>query len=71
LRPASEFNRTHRALANVILDDVPADLDGMMRLASEMLVACALIIEREIGPDNARAVLRLTDGVLAPILPNR
>ena len=31
----------------------------IMRLASEMLVACALIIEREIGADNARAVLKL------------
>jgi len=52
-------------LASVILDEVPGDLDGMMRLAAEMLVACALIIEREIGTDNARRVLRLTGEVLA------
>jgi hypothetical protein len=33
-------------------------LDNLVRAAAEMIVACALIIEREIGADEARDVLK-------------
>ena len=44
--------------ARDILDEVHG-LDNMMCVASEMLIACALIIEREAGADEARYVLNL------------
>jgi hypothetical protein len=34
-------------------------LDNMMRVAEEMLIACALIIAREVGADEARDALKL------------
>ena len=44
-------------LVRDFLDDVHG-LDNLVRVASEMLLACALIIEREVGPDEARDVLK-------------
>jgi hypothetical protein len=51
-------------LVRDFLDDVHG-LDNMMRVAEEMLIACALIIEREIGPDEARYVLKTAGKALA------
>jgi hypothetical protein len=48
-----------------ILDEVPGGLGEMMRYAEEMLIACTLIIEREVGPDEARDALKTAGKVLA------
>jgi hypothetical protein len=39
------------------LDEVRG-LDNLVRAAAEMIVACALIIEREVGVDEARDALK-------------
>jgi hypothetical protein len=44
-------------LVRDFLDEVRG-LDNLVRVASEMLLACALIIEREVGPDEACDRLR-------------
>ena len=44
-------------LAIAVLDEVRG-LDNMMRYAEEMLIACTLVIEREIGSVAARDVLK-------------
>jgi hypothetical protein len=44
-------------LVRDFLDEVRG-LDNLVRAASKMLLACALIIEREIGPDEARDALK-------------
>jgi hypothetical protein len=45
-------------LVRDLLDEVHG-LDNLVRVAQEMLLACALIIEREVGPDEARRALKL------------
>jgi hypothetical protein len=51
-------------LVRDFLDDVHG-LDNLVRVASEMLLACALIIEREVGPDEARDALKTAGKMLA------
>jgi hypothetical protein len=68
---ASRAERRGAALACEILDAVdergsgPRGLDAMMVVAAEMVVACACVIKREAGPDEARRTLKLAGKALA------